>query len=171
MVKKEFLEAGQVVSTHGIRGELRVQPWCDSAEQFCTLKRLFLQEGGAPVRVVSRPHKRVALVKMDGVDTVEAAERLRGRTLYAARADFRLPEGRYFIEDLLGLRVEDETTGEVYGTLTDVSETGANNVYHMRTPSGREILIPAIPGVVRSVDIDGGVIRIFPMKGLLDDEN
>ena len=171
MPKKEFLETGRIVSTHGVRGELRVQPWCDSVEQFCALKTLYLEEDGSPVRVQSRAHKTVALTKMQGVDTVEQAEALRGRVVYARRGDLKLPKERYFVQDLIGLAVVDDDSGERYGTLTDVSDTGANNVYHMRHVDGREILIPAIPYVVRKVDVDGGEVRIFPMKGLLDDEN
>lgn len=171
MPKREYLEAGRIVSTHGVRGELRVQPWCDSAEQFCTLKTLYLQQGGTPLKAHSRVHKRMALVKLEGVDTVEAAEALRDRIVYAHRKDWHLPKGRYFIQDLIGLPIVDAATGQCYGELVDVSETGANNVYHMRCADGREILIPAIPDCVREVDVDGGVIRILPMKGLLDDEN
>lgn len=177
MPRKPYLEAGQVVGTHGIQGELRVQPWCDSPQQFCTLQTLYWDASGQKaVHVKSRPHKSLALVKMEGIDTVEAAAALRGRVLYLDRNDLDL-QGRYFIQDLIGLKVvdaEDETL--VYGELTDVSATGANDVYHMRTPDtadkkGREILIPVIPSVVVGVDVDGGIIRLRPMKGLMDDED
>ena len=171
MPRKPYLEAGQVVGTHGVRGELRVQPWCDSAEAFCRLKRVYLgADGSGEVKVACRPHKTIALVKMDGVDTIPDAERLRGSVLYLAREDFKLPEGRYFIQDIIGLAVVDADTGETYGSITDVSETGANDVYHMRMGE-REVLIPAVPSIVRSVDIDGGRVAITPIKGLLSDED
>ena len=100
MPKQAFLEAGQIVGTHGVRGEVRVQPWCDSPALFATLTTLYWDKAGAsPVRVKSRPHKNIALAKLDGVDTVQDASALRGRLLYLARADLKLPAGRYFIKD------------------------------------------------------------------------
>lgn len=169
MPRKPFLEAGQIVGTHGVRGEVRVQPWCDSPEVFVSLKTLYWDAAGTqPVRVKSRVHKNLALAKIEGVDTVQDAALLRGRILYLDRRDLDLGD-RYFIQDLVGLAVVDAESGTVYGELTDVSNTGANDIYHMRTPDGKEILIPVIPDIIRQVDIDGGRIAICPMKGLFDD--
>lgn len=171
MPRNTYLEVGQVVGTHGVRGEMRVQPWCDSADQLKPLRTLYLDAGKTAVGAACRTHGTVALVKLDGVDTVEKAQALRGAVLYVHRDDLKLPPGRFFIADLLGLRVVDADTGEDYGALCDVSHTGANDVYHLRRPNGAEVLIPVIPDVVRQVDIDGGVVRITPLKGLFDDEN
>ncbi len=171
MPKVMYLEAGEIVGTHGVRGEVRVQPWCDSPEQLCSMKTLYWDENGAkPVKVRARVHKNIALVTLDGVTTVEQAQTLRGKLLYAHRKDFRLPEDHYFVRDLLGLAVVDADSGEEYGTLTDVSQTGANPVYHVKTAKG-EVLIPAVPLIIKDVDIDGGVVRITPIGGLFDDEN
>lgn len=168
MPQKRFLEAGEVVSTHGVRGEMRVQAWCDTPESFCKLKTLYWDaEGRQPVKVKSRPHKTVVLMKAEGIDTVQDAAACRGRVLYLDRRDVKLPKDRYFVQDLVGCRVVDDDTGEQYGVLTAVSETGANNVYHMDC-DGREVLIPAIPLVVKAVDVEAGEIRIFPMEGLFD---
>ncbi len=172
MAKQQFLEAGEIVGTHGVRGEVRVRPECDSPEQFATLRTVYLDAAGKrAVRMKARPHKNIALAKLDGVDTVEEAAALRGTMLYLNRRDLKLEKGRYFICDLIGATVVDDDTDEVYGECTDVSHTGANDVYHLRTPAGREVLIPAIPAVVRRVDIEKDTIRIFPMLGLFDDEN
>ena len=146
-----------------------MQSWCDSPEIFASLKTLYWDAAGTqPVRVKSRVHKNLALAKLEGVDTVQDASVLRGRILYLNRRDLDLGD-RYFIQDLVGLSVVDADSGTVYGELTDVSNTGANDIYHMRTPDGREILIPVIPDIIRRVDIDGGRIAICPMKGLFDD--
>ena len=102
---------------------------------------------------------------------MEQAAALRGQMLYLDRGDLKLEKGQYFICDLIGLTVVDDDTGEVYGECTDVSHTGSNDVYHMRTADGKEVLMPAIPSVIRKIDVDGGEIRIFPMLGLFDDEN
>ncbi|MBQ3132994.1 MAG: 16S rRNA processing protein RimM [Clostridia bacterium] len=170
MPQKPFLEAGQIVGTHGVRGETRVQPWCDSAQQFAGFKTLYWdKDGNNSVKIKARVHKQMALVTLEGVETMEAASALRGRILYVSRRDLKLPKGHYLVQDLIGLRVEDVDTGDVYGTLTDVSQTGANAVYHMDTPKG-EVLIPAIPSIVISVDTVADVMKIRPMKGLFDDE-
>lgn len=170
MPQKPFLEAGQIVGTHGVRGEARVQPWCDSAQQFAGFKTLYWDKDGTkPVKIKARAHKQMALVTLEGVDTMEAAAALRGRMLYVSRKDLKLPKGRYLVQDLIGLAVVDADTGETYGTLTDVSQTGANAVYHMHTPRG-EVLIPAIPSIIISIDTVTDVMEIRPMKGLFDDE-
>ncbi len=170
MPQKPYLEVGQIVGTHGVRGEVRVQPWCDSPQQFAAFHKLYWDAAGTrPVRVKGRAHKNVALVQLDGVDTVEAAAALRGRLLYVARRDLRLPTGRYLVQDLIGLAVVDADTGVTYGRLTDVSQTGANPVYHMATERG-EVLIPAIPEVVVGIDLTAEVVRLRPMKGLLDED-
>ncbi len=169
-MNKRFLEAGQIVGTHGVRGEVRIQPWCDSPAILTPIKTSYFDEGARPVKVSCRPHKNIVLAKLGGVDTVEQAQALRGTVLYLNRKDVKLEKGRYFICDLIGLSVVDDDNGTVYGECVDVSETGSNNVYHLRTPDGKEILIPAIPDVVKKVDINGGEIRIFAMAGLFDDE-
>lgn len=96
MPVKAYLEAGQVVGTHGVRGELRVQPWCDSPGVLGGLRTLYWQEGGDPVPVRSRVHKNVVLMKVEGVDTVQDAAALRGRVLYLDRRDLKLPGGTLF---------------------------------------------------------------------------
>ena len=170
MPQKPYLEAGQIVGTHGVRGEVRVQPWCDSPQQFATFKKLYWDaEGKNPVKLRSRPHKNIALAMLEGVDTVEAAQVLRGKMLYVDRRDIKLPKGHHLVQDLIGLTVVDADTGETYGTLTDVSQTGANAVYHMTTDKG-EVLIPAIPDVIIEVDVKRDILRLRPMKGLLDDD-
>lgn len=168
MPKKPFLEAGRIVGTHGVRGEVRLLPWTDTPGTLTPLKTLYFDEGRTPVRVSCRPHKNLVLVTIEGITTVEAAAALRDRVLYLNRQDLPLPRGRYFVQDLIGMAVVDDTTGVRYGTVTDVSDTGANNVYHLDY-GGREVLIPAIPDVVRAVDSERDEVRIVPLKGLFDD--
>lgn len=171
MPKVMYLEAGEIVGTHGVRGEVRVQPWCDSAAQLTSMKTLYWDENGKqPIKVKARVHKNIALMILDGVTTVEDAQALRGKMLYAHRKDFKLPKDRYFVRDLLGLAVVDDESGESYGAICDVSQTGANPVYHVKTAKG-EVLIPAVPLIVKKVDVDGGEVRITPIGGLFDDED
>ena len=106
---KRFLEIGQIVGTHGVRGEMRVQPWCDSPQFIKEFRQLYLDENGNKQLEVRscRPHGNVALLSVVGIDTVEAAAAMRGKVLYMRRSDARLPKGRYFISELIGCDVID----------------------------------------------------------------
>ena len=169
-MKNPFLEAGRVVGTHGVRGELRVEPWCDSARFLTGFSAFYWDGGREKVRVVSsRPHKNLLLPKLEAVDTVEAGDALRGRVLYLAREDAKLPEGRYFVQDLMGLSAVDADTGRVYGKVTDVFPTGSNDVYQVTDEAGHDYLVPAIREVIVRVDVDGGVLELRPMRGIFDD--
>ncbi len=169
-MKKQYMEAGKIVGTHGLKGEVRIDPWCDSAAFLCRLKRLYFADGSEhPVRS-AKAHKNIAVVLFDGVTSVEQADLLRGKVVYLNRDDVRLPKGTHFIQDLLGLQVIDADDGTVYGELTEVIKTGANDVYQV-TKDGRDYLVPVIPDVVIEKDIDGGVVKIRPMKGIFDDED
>lgn len=169
-MRRQYLELGKIVGTHGVRGEMRVQPWCDSPAFFQQFHTLYFSKGGEdPTKVISsRPHGNVMLLKLEGINTVEAASVLRGRVLFMNRDDADLAQGDYFIQDLIGCRVIDADTERLYGTLTDVSATGANDVWHVQDGSGREYLLPAIPPVVIDTDVDHEEIKIRPLKGIFD---
>ncbi len=170
---KEYLEAGEIVGTHGIKGEMRVNPWCDSAKFLKKFKRFFLSANGEnELKALSvREHGSVALVTLEGIDSVEKAQRMRGKMLYLKREDARLEKGKYFIAELIDCTVFDaENENIIYGKISDVSFTGANDVWHI-TKDEKEYLIPAIKDVVKKVDVETGVIEIIPMKGIFDDEN
>ncbi len=171
-MKKQYLECGKIVTTHGVLGEIKVQPWCDAPEELTGVATLYFDEGKTPLTVQrGRVHKNMALLKLKGIDNIEQAQMLRGKVLWAHREDIPLGEGEHFIQDLIGLTVVDADDGHPYGTLSDVSETGANDVYHITFPDGSIRLAPVIPQVIIATDIDGGVMRIRPLKGLFDDED
>lgn len=169
---KEYLEIGKITSTHGIKGEMRVQPWCDSPEYMKKFKTLYLdKKGEKPISVSSRANGAMVIMKIQGVDTVEAAAEYRNKIVYMKRSDAKLPEGTWFIQELIDCTVvdaDDET--KTYGTISDVSQTGANDVWHIKQ-GDKEYLIPAIPHVVIDTDVVKGVIKIRPLKGIFDDEN
>ena len=169
-MKKQFLEIGKIVGTHGLKGEVRIDPWCDSAAFLCRLKWLYDANGNEQPVISAKAHKNVAVVLFKDVHSIEEADRLRGKVVYMNRDDVKLPRGTYFVQDLLGLQVEDADSGKVYGIVTDVLKTGANDVYQV-SRDGRDYLIPVIPSVVIERDIDGGIVKIRPMKGLFDDED
>ena len=171
-MKKQFLETGKIVGTHGVRGEMRIQPWSDTVDFLCTFDTLYLDEKGEKALdiIASRPHGNVVLIKAKGVESISEVDTLRGKILYINRDDVALEEGRHFIDDLIGCSVSDADTAKSLGKLTDVSQTGANDVWHI-TAQGKEYLVPVIPDVVVSVDVDTGKIVIRPLKGIFDDEN
>ena len=170
---KEFLEIGKITSTHGIKGEVRVEPWCDEPEYLKKFKVLYFdKKGEKPIKIAARPHGHMAIAKIEGVDTVEEASRLRNKVLYMKRSDAKLPEGKYFVAELIDCRVIDaDNEDKIYGTLSDVSQTGANDVWHIKDNTGKEYLIPAIPPVVIHTDVVEGIIKIRPLKGIFEDEN
>lgn len=171
MIKK-YLELGQIVSTHGIKGEVRFNPWCDTPEFVKKFKTLYFDKNGEKsVNLVSaRPHGNVAILLLDGVDDIDKARALKNTVLYMKRSDAKLPKGTWFIQELFDCTVIDDNTGEELGIICDVSETGANDVWHIKTPKG-EVLIPAIKEVIINVDIEAGIVKINPIKGLFDDED
>lgn len=167
---KQFLEIGKIVSTRGIKGEVRVQPWSDSPDFLCEFDTLYLDEGKKAIEIErSFVQKNVVVMKLKGVDTVEKAQDMRNKILFMDRNDVELCEGSYFVQDLLGLMVIDADNNEEIGSLCDVTETGANDVYHIKSGE-KEYLIPAIPDVIEKIDLDGGKMYIHKMKGLFDED-
>ncbi|MCI6560387.1 MAG: ribosome maturation factor RimM [Ruminococcus sp.] len=167
-MKKEYLEAGKIVTTHGIRGEVKIMPLCDSAELLCEFDRLFMGRNHDEVVIErSRVFKNMVIAKLQGVDTPEAAEKLRNSILFMHRDDLELDEDTYFIQDLMGMEVKDADTDFRYGEIAIVMQTGANDVYVVKG-TDREYLVPAIPDVVISTDIDSGIMIIRPLEGLFD---
>lgn len=171
MIKK-YLETGKIVGTHGVRGMVRVQPWCDDGEFLAGFKTIYTDDCGEnKLKVISaKPHGNVVLMALSGVNSIDDAERLRGTVIYIKRSDVKLPEGRYFISDLLGCTVTDADTGDTLGILADVTETGANDVWHIKK-DGKEYLVPAIDDVIVSVEPEKESVVIRPLKGIFDDEN
>lgn len=169
---KQYLEIGKIVAVQGLKGEFRVESWSSTLDFICDFDILYFDKGKTKVIVErARPHKNIVLMKIQGVDTVEQAQLLRNKVLYMDRNDVELDEGTYFIQDLIGLTVVDADDGTVYGELCDVSETGANDVYHIKRDDGNgEWLIPAIPDVVAETDIEGGKMKIHKMEGLFDED-
>ena len=167
-MKKQFLEAGKIVTTHGIRGEVKVMPYTDTPELLCEFDRLFIGKNRDEINGIrARVFKNTVIMKLEGIDTPEDAEKLRNKLLYMHRDDLELDDDTYFIQDLIGLEVSDADSGKVYGKIADVMQTGANDVYVIKGDD-REYLVPAIADVVVSTDIDGGTMTIRPLEGLFD---
>ena len=170
------LAVGRITGVHGLRGEVKVELYTDFPERFAPGEVLLLGVDLEEVEVVGvRPHKQNLLVQFDGVADRTAAESLRNLWLFVRETDAaELEEGVYWIHDIIGLRVVEEN-GDALGVITDVLATGANDVYVVRRPTGQpsaqDILLPAIPEVVRAVDLAQGVMTVHLLPGLLDAEH
>ena len=168
-MKKRYLECGKIVATHGLRGEVKVLPWCDGPEALLPFGTLYLDRGATALAVEkARAAKNMVLVKFRGLDSPEAVQHLRGKVLYLDREEDSLEEGQYYIQDLIGLTVVDAGSGQVYGTLQDVTETGANDVYVVETEEGKEVLLPAIPSCILKVSVEEARMTVHILEGLLE---
>ncbi|MBC8584579.1 ribosome maturation factor RimM [Youxingia wuxianensis] len=169
-MKKQFLECGKIVTTHGVKGEVKAEPWCDTPDFLLDFNTLYLDKGTLAINIERiRVHKNMVVLKIEGVDTVEQAVSLRNKVLFINRDDAVLEEGECFVQDLIGAVVIDIDTGRNYGKIYDVRPTGANDVYYLRDEQGKERLVPVIDQVVIEKDIDGGIVKIRPLEGLFDD--
>ncbi len=169
---KQYLETGKIVGTHGVKGTVRVQAWSDDGDFLKKFKTFYFDKNGSIKLTATSviPHGNVVLITFKDIDTIEKAETLRNKIIYIDRNDVKLPKGRYFIDDLIGCTVYDADSNNVLGLLSDVSQTGANDVWHI-SRNDKEYLVPAIDDVIVSVDIEKQALVIRPLKGIFDDED
>ena len=171
MARKEYLSIGKILGTRGLLGELKVESWCDTLEDFCNIKKMFLEIGKPPLDVISmRIHKSNILLKLKSVTKRSEAESLKDKVIYAYRDDIPLSENRYFIEELKGCNVLSKEGKIFYGMLEDVTNTGSNDIYIIKSTEGKEYLVPIIPGTILKVDLEENYIYINPIQGIFDDD-
>ena len=163
MEKSAFIEAGRIVNTHGVQGEVKIEVWLDSPRFFTTFKRLVLDTGEERKVLSARAHKGFVIAKLEGAADVNAAMRLKGRNVSVRREDAALPRGAFFLQDIIGAKVVDEAGNEV-GKLAEVMETPASNIYVVRGEA--EHLIPAVPEFIKKTDADAGVITVHLIEGM-----
>lgn len=158
----EFLDCGQIVNTHGVHGEVRIVPWADSPEFLCQFSTLYIDL--KPIEMASgRVHKGSVIAKLQGVDTVEAAMALKGKTVQIRRADAKLPRGSFFLADIIGLDVVDED-GRKLGVLKEILSPSIQQIYVV--DGDREIMIPAVPEFIRETNIEAGYIKVRLIEGM-----
>ena len=163
----KYIEVGQIVNTHGLKGEVKVNPWTDAPEVFEAFDEVYLADGTEYKIENVRYQKNCALLKLSGVDVIEKAERLKNKILMAKREIFdALPEDTYLVADIKGLIVKDKDV--VYGTVDDVITTGSNDVYIVKAECRKDILIPAIKDVILEINVKEGYILVNMPKGLID---
>ena len=158
----QLLECGKIVNTHGIRGEVKIQPWADSPEVLCALPALYID--GAPVALRSaRVHKGNVIALLEGVSDVDQAMLLKNKVVWLNRDDLRLPEGTFFLADLIGLRVVHEE-GQELGILNEVLSPSRQQVYVVK--GDRELMIPAVPQFILETNVAGGYIKVRLIEGM-----
>ena len=163
-MKKRYLEAGKIVNTHGIRGELKIQPWADGPEFLKGFRKLYVD--GKPFEVISaKVHKGCVIAAFAGIDNIDSANLLRNKIVFIDREDAKLPKGAYFLQDLIGLPVINDETDETIGALTETINMPASDVYVIKGENG-EILVPAVPEFIKKVDTEAGFIRIKFIEGM-----
>ena len=162
----QYLEVGKITNVHGVMGEVRVQPWADSPEFLCKFKTLYVDQSHWPIQVErARVHKNMVIIKFHGICDVPSALAMRNAILYIDRNDVQLPEGSFFLADIMGLEVRDAQSGQVLGKVDDILTLPANNVYVVRGGE-RELMIPAVPQFIAQVNIEEGYLRVNMMEGL-----
>lgn len=164
----DYPECGKIVNTHGCHGGVKVETWCDTPAVFAALPAVYVKagEGFRPLKLkkASPASRNFAYAELESVDTMEAADALRGTVLYARRDDLHIPDGVLLIAELIGLPVFDEQSGKRLGTVSDVIHPGATDIYVIKTPTG-EAMVPVVPEFVKRVDIDEGIV-LSPIEGM-----
>lgn len=166
-MKSRFIEQGYISGAHGVKGEVKMKVWCDDISGFLKLKKLYGDKDGKKVFDVVSSHgsKDAAVVKINGVDTVEDAAKLKGATVYVDRADLNIPDGRMLICDIIGLPVIDADSGKVYGEVSSVEEYPASDIYFVKTDKG-EVQVPDVPQFIKKLTDEA--VYINPIKGMFE---
>lgn len=169
-MKNQYLEMGKITKTQGLKGEVRMQYYCDSPDLVEEFDTLYMGKDKTPVEIEKSRYLKsdVVVIKLKGIDTPEDAQKLVGRMLYLDREDVELPEDVWFIQDIIGLQVVDNDDGTVYGKVDEIYQNGGADVYSIKTPDGKQLMFPAIPEVLINTDIEEGKIYIRPLDGLFD---
>jgi 16S rRNA processing protein RimM len=166
--KKQFLEIGKIINTHGVRGEVKIDPWCDAPEDFRGIERIYLAD--KTEFTVSNPrviNGKFILCSLSGIKTVEDAVKYKNKVVFAKREDIHVPEDAVLICDIIGLPVIDKNTGKVYGTLTDVLQYTCQEVYEITGEDGTKTLIPNVPAFIAERDTEKGIF-ITPIEGFFE---
>lgn len=168
---EDLLQVGIITSTHGVRGEIKVYPTTDDPRRFRRLKEVVLDTGKEKMNLEIEGvkfFKQFVILKFKGLDNINDIEKYRQKSLYVTRKNaVRLQRDEYFIADLIGLKVQDED-GKELGTVKDVIETGANDVYEVEMADGKSLLLPGIKQCILNVDVENGTMQVHVLEGLLD---
>ena len=170
MDAEKYLECGKIINTHGVKGTVKAESWCDSPEVLAELERVYTEENGKAKKykvMKASVFKQFVLLELEGVYGMDAALAMKNKILYANRDDIELEDGDFFIADLIGLPVIDADSGKEYGRMTDVINTGASDIYVIKTAKG-EAMMPAVEEFVKEIDLEKGIF-VKPIEGMFED--
>ena len=168
MARIAYPECGRIINTRGLNGCVKVEPWCDTPHVFASLPAVYVKEGDVmrAIRVRSASVSgNVVFAQLEGVNTIEAADAMRGTLLYARREDLRIPEGAMLVAEMIGLPVYHVESGEQLGTLADVIHPAATEIYVIDTPKG-SAMVPVVAEFVKRADETG--IYLLPIEGMFE---
>ena len=166
---EKYLEILEITKPHGLKGEMRAKYYCDDPDEIEEFDTLYLGADKKPVKLVScRLQKNMVVIELEGISTIEEAQKLAGTLIYIDREDVELDEDVWFIRDLIGLDVFDVDTGLHYGTVEEILQNAPTDVYCIRNTEGKQLLFPSIPEVLIDVNISERKILIRPLEGLFD---
>lgn len=169
-----YIQTGEIVAVHGVKGEVKVYPWADYPEFLEEFDRFYIQTNKMHYKAFDatevRCHKNMVLIKFEGIDTVEQAREYIGKVICLDRDEIELEEGTYFVEDLIGCTViNDETNAEI-GKVTAVDNFGASDVYTIKDAQDKEYMFPAVDEFLVSTDIDKKEIRVTVIEGMFSED-
>lgn len=170
-MKQEYFEVGQIVNTFGIKGFVKVKPFTDDLERFEELETVFVVKNKELIEKKIKEvkyHKNLVLIKFDGIDNMEDAEKLKGCYLKIHRNNAReLPEDTYFIADLIGISVYDDN-GNLLGKVDDIYNNKVHDIYVIKDDLGKQILLPSTKEVIKEIDVENEKIIVHLIKGLIE---
>ncbi len=169
-----YIQTGEIVSVHGIKGEVKVYPWADYPEFLEEFDRFYIQKNKMHYQGLNaeqvRCHKNMVIIKFEGIDTVEMARNYIGKIVYIDRDEIELEEGTYFIEDLIGCTVINGETDQEIGKVVSVDNFGASDVYTIQNESGKEFMFPAVDEFLISTDIEQKQIKVKVIEGMFSED-
>ncbi len=170
-----YYDVGKIANTHGIKGELKVFPTTDFVEKrFVKKAELFIKHAGQMIKVhikSVRKQKNFLLVLFEEYADINDVELYKSDLLYVNEADLHeLEENTYYYHDIIGLKVEDEESGQVYGEVTEILSPGANDVWVVAEPNGKTFMLPFIKQVVKQIDLDNKIVKVELLEGLRDED-
>ena len=169
-MKQSFFEIGQIVNTFGIKGFVKINPFTDDLERFEELKSVFVVKNKELIEMQIEEvkyHKHLVLVKFKGIEDINMAEKYKGCYIKIKRENARkLPEGTYFIADLIGIKVYDED-GNLLGKVDDIYNNKSTDIYVIKDDLGKQILLPSTKEIIKQIDVDNDKMVVHLIDGLI----
>ena len=169
-----YIETGEITSLHGINGEVKVYPWADYPQFLEEFDTFYIKKNKMHFQRLKatsvRAHKNTVLIRFEGIDNTELARNLIGKVIYIDREEIELEEGFYFVADLIGCSVVNHETGEEIGTVVDVKNHGASDIYYIEGKNGQEYMFPAVEEFLMGTDVENKIIKIKVIEGMFSED-